>query len=231
MSNIMKNIVCKTEFCRKKIEYSNHSLKEIEENIKTMNEFILMTQLTNEFYFSIVKAMKESLNIGQSYCVLNFNKYYFSNMPTQNSGWNQSELIIDCELGSPISVAYKWLKWLTNKNNKYLKVRGKVVPYLGNSINYRIIQSNYRLSEYKKWGPIYTRCDDYLRDSILIEFRWDKISDDKKKYFIPAQEENTVQCNNYCKHVPDVKVISVKDAEDFLAKVFPNSRFIVNNEL
>ncbi len=227
----MTDIVCKTEFCSRKFEYSKFSLEEINENIKAMDEFVLMTQLTNEFYFSIVKAIKDSLNIGQSYCVLNFNKYYFSNMPTQNSGWNQSELITDRRLDSPISVTYKWLKWLTNKNNKYLKVRDEVVPYLRNPISYRIIKRNYRLSEYKNWGPVYTRCDDNPRDSILIEFRWDKISDNKKKYFISAQEKNTVQCNNHCEHVPDVKVISVKDAEHFLAKVFPNSRIIVNTEL
>ena len=217
--NVINDIIKKSYLCRKEI----HKYK-----------IIIMTQLTNKYYYEIIESIKISSNNGNSYCVLNFDEKYFSKILTTYSNSKskyennlEKKSISEIGLGSPQTIAYKWLKWLTNINNKYLKVNDKNVPCLGNPICYKVIPRNSCLIKCEHWGPIYKRCDNTLRNSILIEFRWGEIPENNKKDFHPAQDINYNYNNNYnnykkkkwntnCKYDNDnrfKKEVSVKDVE------------------
>lgn len=198
--NVINDIINKSYFYRKEINKELNK-KEIKKKNKN-DESIIMTQLTNKYYYKIIESIKLSSKYNKSYCILKFDKEYFTKMPITYSNWKsgnnlEEKSISELGLGSPQTIAYKWLKWLTNINNKYLKVNDINVPCLGNPICYSIIPPWIKLIKCESWGPLYKRYDDNtLRDSILIEFRWDEIPENKKRYFHPAQDINYNSINN-----------------------------------
>ncbi len=190
-------------------EKEQYAQEEWKRSLK-IKEKKLMTELTNKFYFSVRRAISVSSEKGMYYCVIELPILYFERMPyggPHDLDWDLSfrteydtdDLIYKNGLGKPTTVAYKWLRWITKKDNKDLKVRftrERNVPYLGYPISYRIIPQNQHLKRYCKGGAWYEKDDNKLRSNILIEFRWDEIKKNKEKYYHSILIDNSVKRNN-----------------------------------
>lgn len=165
--NFMTKMVEKSNFNRKRI------YREIyEKEQKKYERYVhLMCHLTHKYYQIVINTMDNFANLGRYYCVLEFsNSDFRANHPG---------------LGTPVQIAYRWLECLTTRINFCLVDENGPLPYLGNPLSYRIIRHNYNFKMYSEECPIYT-CkseSDSYRDTILIEFRWENIPFNKRKYF------------------------------------------------
>ena len=209
--NIMDEITTKTKNSLKVIVDKKFFAQDEWKRSLKRKEKKLMTELTNKFYFSVRRAISVSSEKGMYYCVIELPILYFERMPyggPHDLDWDLSfrteydtdDLIYKNGLGKPTTVAYKWLRWITKKDNKDLKVIDGIaernVPYLGYPISYRIIPQNQHLKRYCKGGAWYEKDDNKLRSNILIEFRWDEIKKNKEKYYHSILIDNSVKRNN-----------------------------------
>lgn len=227
-NNFINDIINKSYFNRKEINKSYFNQKEINKKKYKKDEYIIMNELTNKYYYKIIESIKHSLNNHKPYCILNFEKQDFTIMPITYSNLECENNLVrksisELGLGSPQTIAYKWLRWLTNINNKYLKVNDIKVPYLGNPISYSIIPPWIKLIKCDEHlGPLYKRYDDdTVRDSILIEFRWDEIPNNKKRYFHSSQDINNKWNTNPKYDNRFKKEVSVKDLKYLFEKTEP----------
>jgi hypothetical protein len=153
-------------------------IKQIKETKLTKDEEQVIIYLTNQFYDKIKNSIHDSANIGRSYCILEIDDQYFS-IAFNAFDWDFNKSKI---LSSPNSIAWKWMRFLTQKNNQNLKVNNKIVEYFGPPLCYRIIPKDHYIEKFYDWGAFYKKCQD-IRKSVIIELRWDSLNEKKKKYY------------------------------------------------